>query len=519
MTTLYFGGKIYTMLAENDCVEAVIVTDGVITHTGSYAQLQPYAQDTYDLQGATMYPGFVDSHLHIIGYGEKLMHVDVSQMTTRKQMMDELKVRAQQAKPSDWVIAIGYNENHLDDSAYPTMQELDILGDCHIIIKRQCHHLIIANTKALQFAHITPQTIAPTGGIIVKESGQLTGVLKDAALYLIVNHMPHITPNYIETALQKAIQSLLSMGLVGGHSEDLSYYGAPTQPLAAFEKVVNKPKIFKAHLLQHHSVFEQTVNSIEATPWLALGAMKIFIDGAFGGRTAYLFEDYRDDAGNLGILVHSEQELERLVQLARNYEQTVAVHVIGDAAMAVILQVFKKYPPRHKGQLDRLIHASLVNDALLQQIAQLPVALDIQPAFFIEAQNALRSRLGDDRLAYTHLAKSFLCENIVAGGSDAPIEHPNPVHGMYYAITRAAQGQEIVKTAECLSRFEALSLYTTGAAAINNMAHKRGKIARGYEADFTILQQDILTIPLADYFTVQVQATIVHGKEVYSKTT
>ncbi|UZM97216.1 amidohydrolase family protein [Lysinibacillus sp. MHQ-1] len=258
MATLWTGGKIYTMAQVDETVEAVLEEDGKIVATGSVESLSPLATSTRHLQGNVMYPGFVDSHLHIIGYGEKLKHIDVSAITSKEALLAKLQERMSKASSNEWVIAIGLNENQFEEPIFPTLAELDALGEAYLIIKRSCHHLILANSKALAFAGITNATPSPEGGESLKKiDGQLTGVLKDAALYLVVNHMPHITPAYIEDALVKAVASLQAYGLVGGHSEDLSYYGPPNQPIQAYRKIVESQHSFKVHLLQHHTVFEE----------------------------------------------------------------------------------------------------------------------------------------------------------------------------------------------------------------------------------------------------------------------
>lgn len=495
MTTLWFGGTFYTMQAPGHTTDAVLTDGHKIVALGEDAKAQ-HATEHIDLAGAYVYPGFVDSHLHIIGYGEKLLHLDVSQFTKRAAMLEALAERMQQAQPDEWVIAIGYNEAQFDDSAYPTLAELDALGDAHLIIKRQCHHLIIANSKALAFAGITEATTV-AGGVVEADKG----VLKDAALYLIVNHMPHITPAYIERALTLALDSLLAMGVTGGHSEDLSYYGPPHQPFEAFTRLTDGR--FKAHLLQHHATFE-TSNTFQATRYVAFGAMKIFVDGAFGGHTAALNEPYADKAST-GMLVHTTAELTALVRQARAAGREVAVHVIGDRAIATILDVFEALPPR-KGQHDRIIHCSLVNDSLLERLARMPVIIDMQPQF---AHEPTEQRLGKARLPYVHLLGTFLRAGIcVAGGSDAPIEHPDPLRIIEAAITHP-------NPSERLTRYEAVQLLTTNAAhAIHE--RERGKIAPGFDADFSVFTGDIFS---ADLTSIYACKTIVDGRIVYDKTT
>ena len=522
LATLWTGGTIYTMAHEGETVEAVLEHNGKIVATGEVDSLLPQATFIKDLKGNVMYPGFVDSHLHILGYGEKLKHIDVSKVKSKDELLTLIRARMGEIQPTEWVIAIGLNETQFDEPVFPTLAELDALGEAHLIIKRSCHHLLLANSKALEFAGITDDTRSPEGGIIEKVNGRVTGVLKDAALYLIVNHMPHITPAYIEDALEKAITSLQSYGLVGGHSEDLSYYGPPHQPIDAFRKIVEERKSFKVHLLQHHSVFQQIVDASlneKKSSYLEFGAMKIFVDGAFGGRTAALREPYSDDPENSGMLVHTKPQLEGLVQLARHYGQTVAVHAIGDLAIDVILDVFTKFPPR-EGQFDRVIHCSLVNEKILTKLASLPVAIDMQPQFVQGEYVADIARLGEKRANGLHPLKSLLNRGLnVAGGSDAPIELPNPLHGIYAAVTRRNFGDSHAGYGEHekISRFEAVRLYTVGAAAIIGQQHIRGRIIPGYAADFTVFTDDLFKVDIEELPNIKVAYTVVDGQIVYEK--
>ncbi|MDD1504905.1 amidohydrolase [Lysinibacillus sp. CNPSo 3705] len=520
MATLWTGGKIYTMAQVGETVEAVLVKEGKIVATGSVDSLSPHATSIQHLQGNVMYPGFVDSHLHIIGYGEKLKHIDVSNVRSKDELLTIIHERMMEVPANEWVIAIGLNETQFIDPIFPTLAELDALGEAHLIIKRSCHHLILANSKALAFAGITKDTRSPKGGVIDKVDGQLTGVLKDAALYMIVNHMPHITSEYIEDALEKAVISLQSYGLVGAHSEDLSYYGPPLQPIHAFRKIIEAKRSFKVHLLQHHTVFEEVAKMKEvSSPYLEFGAMKIFIDGAFGGRTAALREPYCDVPSNCGMLVHSTEQLVEYVKLARQFGQTVAVHAIGDLAIETILQVFAAHPPR-EGQLDRVIHCSLVDEGILEKLAALPIAVDMQPQFVQGEYEAELARLGEERAKGLHPLKSLLDRGlVVAGGSDAPIEVPNPLYGIYAAVTRRNFGESHngYGPEEKISRFEAVSLYTIGAAQIIAQDHARGKIEKGYTADFTILKEDLFTIAIENIPQVKVAYTVVDGRIVYDK--
>lgn len=170
MATLWTGGTIYTMERAGETVEAILEKDGKIVAVGTVDTLLPQATAVQHLQGNIMYPGFVDSHLHIIGYGEKLMHIDVSNVTSKDELLQIIGARMEGVSAEQWVVAIGMNETAYTEPIFPTLSELDALGEAHVIIKRSCHHLILANSKALAFAGITNESPSPEGGIIEKNT-------------------------------------------------------------------------------------------------------------------------------------------------------------------------------------------------------------------------------------------------------------------------------------------------------------------------------------------------------------
>lgn len=96
--------------------------------TGSVVSLSPHATSIQHLQGNVMYPGFVDSHLHIIGYGEKLKHIDVSNVRSKDELLAIIHERMLEVPANEWVIAIGLNETQFIDPIFPPLAELDALG-------------------------------------------------------------------------------------------------------------------------------------------------------------------------------------------------------------------------------------------------------------------------------------------------------------------------------------------------------------------------------------------------------
>ncbi|SET80305.1 hypothetical protein SAMN05421676_108120 [Salinibacillus kushneri] len=529
MGKLWYGGTIYTMHKPGETVEAVFTENGRITDVGTKAFLEKQYQDKidgiYDLDGNVMYPGFTDSHLHIIGYGERLMKLDLTYTKSPEEVLDLVEKASKEIPEDQWLIGEGFNENSWDNPRIIHRNELDkICPDRPVMLTRICRHAIIANTKALEIAGITPETQSPDGGVIDRDDhGIMTGFFKDTAQELIKSQIPEVTTQYLDKAIHLAVDDLVRHGIVGGHSEDLNYYGGFKRTYDSFTRTIDGRKHkFRAHLLVHNGVIEEMdrhhLGFKQGTDWIELGAMKIFADGAFGGRTALLSEPYADQENEYGVQVQSEEEMKQLMKKARTRNMPVAVHAIGDQAVEMVVDMIEQFPPA-EGIRDRIIHAQLTNSSLIERMSKLQIIIDIQPTFVSSDFPWVLERIGDEREPYAYAWKSFLDAKIVcAGGSDAPIEEINPLQGIASAVNRMSflDGKSYGKE-QRLTPFEAVSLYTTGAAYAIGKEDKHGKIEPGYAADFTVLNQDLFSIDRREIPNAEVQQTIIDETIVYNR--
>ncbi|ART77627.1 amidohydrolase [Sutcliffiella horikoshii] len=529
MGEIWYGGKIYTMKAETETVEAVYTEDGIIKDMGLQEDLfftYPNARKQ-DLQGAVMYPGFTDSHMHLIGHGEKLLRLDLSNFTSPQDVKQALMRKVQETPEGEWIFGEGWNENNFVDRKIFHRTELDEITSNHpMILSRVCRHAVLVNSKALELAGITKETENPPGGVIVKDiDDEPTGFLLDQAQELVKRKIPKASESYLYNALKTSIEDCLRLGLVGSHSEDLSYYGSFTKTFGAFENVIERDKLkYRAHLLVHHEVVddmhEEGHTFKETTGFITLGAMKIFADGALGGRTALLSRPYNDAPETSGVAIHTQEQLDSLVKKARDYGMTVAVHTIGDRAFEYMLDALEKHPAP-KGERDRLIHAQILTKDLIDRAKKLPLILDIQPRFVATDFPWIIERLGEERLNYSYAWKTLLDEGLIcAGGSDAPIEPVDPILGIHAAVTRQIPGDEdkiVYQPEQCLSIYEAIGLFTKGSAQAIFEEDKQGVIDTGYYADFTVLDTDLFTATEDDILETNVLKTIVDGTVVYER--
>jgi predicted amidohydrolase YtcJ len=526
--TLWFGGTIYTMKKEHETVEAVFAKDGIIHDTGGFEELKQKYQkeisEMVDIQDGIMFPGFVDSHMHLIGHGEKLLKLDLSKITSSSEIKQMLMDRIANAKPGEWIIAEGWNENILSDKKIFHRLELDeISPDNPLVLKRVCRHAMIVNSKALELAGITKDTSNPPGGKIVKDrDGNPTGYLLDQAQELVIRKMPEVEDDYLETALTTALKDCLRLGLVGVHTEDLNYYSGFEKTYKAFLKVIDEKKIkFRTNLLVHHEVADEMhrlcIKYGDGTPFLTFGAMKIFADGALGARTALLSQPYEDSPETTGVPIHSKDQLKRLVQKARKYGMPVAIHAIGDLAFEWALEAIEEFPPV-QAQRDRLIHAQILRKDLIEKAKHFPIVLDIQPHFVASDFPWVIERVGEKRIRYCYAWKTLLKSGIMcAGGSDAPIEPANPLLGIHAAITRKNPSGTVYLPEEKLTVFEAISLFTYGSAYAVQNERKQGLIEKGYFADFTILDRDPFQIQPDELLKTNVLMTVIDNTIMYKK--
>lgn len=440
-----------------------------------------------DLQGQCMYPAFIDCHMHLMGYGQHLSRGQVKHLHGKADIL--AYIRQHLTTPVTYIE--GYSPCGI------TKDDLDqISADVLIYLRHEDYHGMTVNSSTLKKLEITSYD-----GILLENDGT-------KAMQSIDKHSHETLVSFLE----KAYQKLYQFGVIGAHSDDLFYFNGYEDTLKAFQEAsITYP--FFAHLLIHHKTLHDYVkkgNIIHQHEYLELGAVKIFYDGTTGSQTALMSVPYT--SGGFGERISDQETFIAYVKKARDHDLAVAVHVIGDKGLEEVCEILKAYPVK-KGLHDRIIHASYATPKSLELLKTLDVFLDVQPQFitsdFPQTLDYFKSL---PNLIFP--LKTYHDININYGlSSDAPVEIPNPILGMYAAIFREIDGV-IFQPEERLSRMQALLGYTTHAWTLTNQ--KGGYLKPGYPAHFVITDQDILTTPKTQFKSIKVSETYVFGKQVFN---
>lgn len=528
MASILFKNGVFSF-SSTAGANAAYVENGIILALGNTAELkQELTGRTYievDWDGAYVLPGLTDAHMHLGMYGMKLGMLDFTNVKSKEEMLALVREKAKQTPPGEWILGLNWNENEFPDRMAPTIIELNAVSEQHpIFLTRTCFHAFLANTEAFRQAGIREGDPDPEAGALGRDtSGRFNGWVYENACAPFERVQPE--PDYEEkkAAIRRACLGALKLGLIGSHTEDLRFLGSIETMQRIHRELREEGIYFRSHQLIFHEMLEEAerlgITAGGGDDWLRIGAVKIFSDGAIGGRTALLKAPYNDAPETRGMNIHSQEALNGIVAEARRLGFPVAVHAIGDGAADMMLTAIETHKLNGQSVLkDRLIHAQVLDESLVQRMQKLPVIGDIQPRFVASDFPWVMERVGQQRYDYLYAWKKLIDAGIVcAGGSDAPIEPLDPFLGIHAAVTRRKpfETHEGYLPAEKLSLQEAVHLFTTGAAYAAGEADKRGSIEVGKAADFTVIDRDISADP-EQLLQVGVRMTVVNGRVAYS---
>ncbi|HSC09612.1 MAG TPA: amidohydrolase, partial [Rhodanobacteraceae bacterium] len=487
--------------------EALLATDGrvVATGTGSELAARDASAQSVDGGGRTLLPGLIDAHGHVMGLGFLNTQMDLSGTKSLGDALAAVKSYSAQHARTAWIRGRGWNQAIWKLGRFPTARELDSAsGSRPAWLERVDGHAGWANSAALKAAGIDHATKDPPGGRIERDAhGEPTGVLVDGAMELIDKIVP--APNAAESAaaLDASLAAMARVGLTGVGDAGID---APT--FALYKKYADERRLtarIYAMIGGTGADFDRLSKDGPLTGYgdgfLSLRAVKLYADGALGSRGAALLAPYADDPKNSGLLFHAPDEMTAMIAKALGKGYQVCIHAIGDGGNRQVLDAFAAaYQQVGSGaQLrNRVEHAQVVAVDDIPRFVALKLIASMQPTHATSDMNMAQDRVGAERLNGAYAWRTLLDQGtVIAGGSDFPVESPNPFFGIHAAVTRQDHGNRPPggwRPEQKMTLLEAFRAFTLDAAYAEHQEKTLGTLEPGKWSDFIVIDRDIFAI-------------------------
>ncbi len=447
-------------------------------------------QEIIDLEGKYLYPGLIDSHVHLIGTGQKIKHPSIDMVRSvyeLKEIIDSID--------EPLIMLRGWNEENT--SFFPIRS---ILDECTtnkpILLIRNCGHIATVNSNLIEMFDIKSFGNS-------EEYDLEKGIIKGKTLDDLKKRLK-IDKSTLEANFKAGAKEFLKYGVTSVHSDD--WYSTDLDVLM---KVLNENKLIRVY----EKIYTENLDALKLLinrnknifniekKFLNIKAIKIYLDGSLGSRTAYLKHPYADDNSTNGNIYFSEEELSNIVRIAEENGIQVMAHIIGDYALDIALNAFEKNIMSNNPLRHRIIHLQVASKEQLIRIKKLNLYVSIQPIFFESDYNMAIKRLGVTRFRNIGYKFSELLELGInfSLSTDSPIEYLNP-----FLNIKAAE--------KFMPRKEAFYRYTVSGAKSSFQENKVGSLEVGNFADAFVLPIDIFKVKENELNNILPEKVLFNGK-------
>jgi predicted amidohydrolase YtcJ len=551
-TLILTNGKIFTADARGTIFEAVAINGTRIVAVGTTREITSRFRGArnIDLRGQLVTPGFNDAHIHFLGGGLSLLRVDLNGARTLEEALQRVAARVRELPAGAWVLGRGWDHT-LWGGQWPTRQDLDRAAPANpVFLQRVDGHVSWANSLALERAGVTRETQAPAGGEILHDArGEPTGILQETAAGLVGRVVPEPSREERLQAIERALAEARRYGITSiqdnsGYETTQLYRellrgGRLTVRVAEWQNFEDTLAVLQRQRAEFASFRDDPLR-------MRLTALKGYVDGTLGSRTAAMLAPFSDDPQNSGIPRRSQEELTRMIVERAQAGFQIALHAIGDRANRMALQGFAAialqparpqtgrapqgivftrdaqgrtlftYSPRH-----RIEHAQVVSPLDFARFRDLGVIASMQPSHAISDKRWAQDRLGEYRVLGAYAWHTMLSHNIhTPFGTDWPVEPISPYLGLFAAVTRQSTEGEPAGgwwPQERLTIANAIRCYTAEGAYASFEEREKGQIAVGMLADLVVHSRDLLTIAPTEILRTEAVMTIFNGEIVYER--
>ena len=525
------NARVYTVDDAHPQASAFAARNGRIVFVGSNREARMLAGSVtkvVDAKGQTVIPGMVDAHAHLLGLGTSLRNVALAGSKTYDEVIARVLERVKTAKPGEWIVGRGWDQNLWPDKKFPTHEALTrAVPNNPVVLTRIDGHALVANAMAMRAAGVTAATRDPEGGKIERASDNSpAGVFVDNAQSLIGRAVPSATREQTRAAVLAAVAEANKWGLIGIHDA-----GASKNTIDIYESLAKEGRYTLRNYvmisgsdtasLNHYMRIGPRSALYDGHVWVR--SVKLYSDGALGSRGAAMLADYSDDHGNTGLLVTPPADLRRISTNALRRGFQVGVHAIGDRGNRIVLDAYdaalKAVPtPDHRFRVE---HAQVIALEDIPRFALMGVIPSMQASHQTSDMRWAETRVGPQRIKGAYAWRSLLNSGVVIpNGSDFPVENVNPLISFHSSVSRQDETnwpQGGWYPDQVMTREEALRSMTIWPAYAGFQEKTMGSITPGKYADFVILDRDIMTIPANEILNTKVISTWIAGRAVYEQ--
>jgi predicted amidohydrolase YtcJ len=517
----------FVTMAAAGRAESMLVRDGRITAIGPAAAVRAAKPGAavVRLDGATVMPGLIDAHCHVMNVGYLAAGADCSQPAAPDIAAIQARLReaADGTPAGSWVMGSGYVEYKLAEQRHPTRADLDAaVPDLPAVVYHTSLHACVLNSAALREAGLADGQPDPPDGAFGRDGqGRLTGVLFEGPMFRVFGDRLRDDLAQMDSAararvLRRAGQRLAALGITAACDADMR-----CQTFAAYAEADDAGVLSqRIYGLTVHDEVDELVRSGmygRRSGRLAAQAVKIWADGGMSSRTAAIHGTYPVPPFGSGILYFKRAELTTMVRdfAARGFQ--VCIHAQGDRAIEIVLDAYAQTlagtqgnPRRH-----RIEHGGAMYPALAARAAHLGIPVASQPGFLSGLGDGFAEAFGG-QAHQLYAFRSWQRAGItVAGSSDAPVITPDPLTGIRDAIMRRTAAGQVIGPDERLTARAALALYTAGSAYAMHRETEIGSLEPGKLADFAVLDGNPLSVDPEQITGIRVLATVVDGTPTY----
>ena len=533
------GGTFLTMDPNRPTVSALGISGGLIRAIGERDDILALAGDSTrveELVGATVIPGLIDAHNHLLMTGRILQQVQLYDCRSIDDILARVRAAVDAAPAGAWILGRGWDESLLGERRYPSRHDLDRVSPDHPVVLHRVWNKLVANSRALDLAGISRETPDPpadaayAGSFDRDADGEPTGLFRDRAKELVTAAVPIPSPQELVEAIGVASREYNRLGITA-----VSEPGLFPEEVRAFNQAANDGVLTVRTAMSlagwgfgtrgDDAVLEARLGGVGLLSGfggelLWLDGVKLMPDGGVGDRTARMFEPYEGEPDNRGQWVVPPDELHERIRLVHDLGLAMDIHTCGDEAQEVVVQAFADAQTANPNPRlrHRVHHAYLPTEATLAAMAAHAIPAVVSNPFLTHLGESYRTSIGDERAARMMPMRTYLDRAVpLAGSSDSPVATHNPWEGVYAAVTRTTVAGAVLGADQALTVDEALSMYTEGGAFVLGRESSLGSLVPGKEADLVLLDADPRAVDPEGLRRTEPLATMVGGNWVFDR--